>query len=101
MCLDCRRELLEGDPLRITTQLLDGGRERPHIFQPMRHTSGEFLAATHEVLFARVRLEQRRACRFPRPPRRRCSNGSAFPTARSPGWGCAGTDPGATAAAAR
>jgi serine phosphatase RsbU (regulator of sigma subunit)/anti-anti-sigma regulatory factor len=65
MCLDCRRELLEGDPLRVTTRLLDGGRERPHIFQPMRHTSGEFLAATHEVLFARVRLEQRRSLPLP------------------------------------
>jgi acyl-CoA thioester hydrolase len=65
MNLDYRRELFEGDPLRITTQLLDWDHKRLHIFHKMCHATGDFLAATNEVLFAHVCLEQRRSVPLP------------------------------------
>ncbi|HEY5658867.1 MAG TPA: thioesterase family protein [Myxococcota bacterium] len=65
MNLDYRRELFEGDPLRITTQLLDWDPKRLHIFHQMHHATRGFLAATNEVLFAHVCLTRRRSVPLP------------------------------------
>jgi acyl-CoA thioester hydrolase len=65
MNLDYRRELFEGNPLRIATQLLDWDHKRLHIFHQMYHATEGFLAATNEVLFAHVCLAQRRSVPLP------------------------------------
>ena len=60
-----QREVLEGDPLRITTQLLDVDHKRAHYFHRMYHAEEGYLAATNELLSLHVDNRKRRSAPFP------------------------------------
>ncbi len=55
------RELVAGDPIRITTQILDHDEKRAHLFHAMYHAIDGYLAATNELLVLHVGFETRRA----------------------------------------
>ena len=55
------REVKSGDPLRITTQILDWDEKRLHFFHHMYHARDGFLAATNEQLMLHVGYQSRRA----------------------------------------
>lgn len=59
------RELRSGDPLRVTTQLLDHDRKRVHFFHAMYHGEAGWLAATNELVMLHVDFETRRAAPWP------------------------------------
>lgn len=61
MHITYKRELREGDPLRITTQLLGFDEKRCHFIQCMYHAADGYLAATDEWLFVHVDMETRRS----------------------------------------
>ncbi len=65
------RELRLGDPVRITTQLLDHDARRIHYFHRMHHGKEGFLAATNELLSLYVDMEVRRVTQMPPAIRRR------------------------------
>jgi acyl-CoA thioester hydrolase len=44
------RELMQDDPVRVSTQLLDWDSKRLHYFQYMYHDGGDYLAATTEIM---------------------------------------------------
>ena len=59
------REVAEGEPLRLTLQLLDFDDKRVHIFHAMHHgTSGDLLA-TGEQMLVHVDIAQGRATPMP------------------------------------
>ena len=60
-----QREVLEGDPLRITTQLLDYDHKRAHYFHRMYHAEEGWLAATNELLSLHIDTSKRRSAPFP------------------------------------
>ena len=60
-----QRELHEGDPYRVTSQILAIDEKRVHQFQRLYHADEGFLAATGEWLTLHVNLETRRVCRWP------------------------------------
>ena len=60
-----QREVLEGDPLRITTQLLDHDHKRVHFFHRMYHAQEGFLAATNELVSLHVDSRTRRSAPYP------------------------------------
>ena len=60
-----QREVLEGDPLRITTQLLDYDHKRAHYFHCMYHAREGYLAATNELLSLHIDTRRRRSTPFP------------------------------------
>ena len=60
-----QREVLEGDPLRITTQLLDYDHKRAHYFHRMYHAEEGYLAATNELLSLHIDTRKRRSTPFP------------------------------------
>ena len=53
-------EVLEGDPLRFTTQLINSDTKRLHYFHRMYHAEKGFLAATNELMTVHINLETRR-----------------------------------------
>lgn len=59
------QEVLEGDPLRVTTQILDHDSKRLHLFHMMYHATEGYLAATNEVMLMHIDLESRRASPWP------------------------------------
>ena len=59
------RELKEGDPLRVTTQLLDHDGKRAHFFHAMYHGGGGWLAATNELLMMHIDYGSRRPAPWP------------------------------------
>lgn len=59
------QELLQGDPVRITVQLLDWDAKRLHFFEHMYHAEKGYLAATSEQMAIHVSMETRRAAPFP------------------------------------
>ncbi len=60
-----QRELVAGDPLHITTQLLGFDSKRIHYFHYMHHSEQDFLAATTELILIHVDLTQRRSAPMP------------------------------------
>ena len=58
-------ELLLGDPLRVTAQVLDADAKRIHLFQTLYHAEEGFQAASNELMILHLDLEQRRAAPFP------------------------------------
>jgi acyl-CoA thioester hydrolase len=58
-------ELLKGDPVRITYQLLDADAKRIHIFGHMYHAEKGYLAATSEQMCVHVDMQTRRVAPFP------------------------------------
>ena len=65
------RELKEGDPLRVTSQLIDADAKRLHLFHAMFHGTAGFRAATIEILALHVDLSGPRSIPFADEPRRR------------------------------
>jgi acyl-CoA thioester hydrolase len=59
------QELLEGDPIRVTFQLLDWDAKRLHFFEHMYHGRDGYLAATSEQLALHVDMASRRTAPFP------------------------------------
>ena len=59
------RELLEGEPFRISTQILGLDPKRLHYFHAMYHAEKGFLAATNEIMAVHVDLAVRRAAPWP------------------------------------
>ncbi len=64
MNVDYVQEVFEGDPLRITTHLLDWNEKCLHYFHAMYHADTGFLAATNECLALHVSMETRRSAPF-------------------------------------
>lgn len=60
-----QRELITGDPIRITTQLLGFDSKRIHYFHRMYHAEKGFLAATTELILIHVDLVQRHSAPMP------------------------------------
>ncbi len=63
--LTYQRELKEGEPLRITTQLLDFDAKRAHFVQCMYRAGDSGLAATSEWLLLHVDIGARRVAAMP------------------------------------
>jgi acyl-CoA thioester hydrolase len=59
------RELLAGDRLRVTTQLIDCDAKRLHYFHFMYHGEQGYLTATNELISLHVDLATRRSSPFP------------------------------------
>ena len=59
------RELHLGEPLRITTQLLDYDAKRVHYFEQMFHAGEGYLAATTELIILHMDMRQRRGAPMP------------------------------------
>jgi acyl-CoA thioester hydrolase len=55
-----KQEVLEGDPLRFTTQLLEFDDKKFRYFHCMYHATDGYLAATNELLSLHIDLETRR-----------------------------------------
>lgn len=62
--IDFIAELMEGAPLRFTTQLLDYDHKRLHFFHALYHAEEGFLAATNENLGMYIDMETRRSTSF-------------------------------------
>jgi acyl-CoA thioester hydrolase len=65
------REVAEGDPLRITTQVLDYDAKRVHFFHRMHHGTEGWLSATNELIMMNIDYETRRAAPWPAESMRR------------------------------
>ena len=65
MHISYQRELLQGDGLRIETQLIAFDAKRMHWMQVMYHRGENFRAATAEWLILHVDLRQRRVAAMP------------------------------------
>jgi len=65
------REVVEGTPLAVTTQVLDADAKRLHLFHAMRHAREDYLAATTEVMLLHVDMTARRASPWPEAVRAR------------------------------
>jgi acyl-CoA thioester hydrolase len=65
------REVLEGDPLRFTTQLLAFDAKRMHYIHAMYHGDSGYLAATNELMSLHVSQETRRGAPMAPEIRRR------------------------------
>lgn len=58
-------ELMERDPIRVQTQLIDFDAKRFHWFQTMYHAEKGFLAATCEWLILFIDMNKRRVAAMP------------------------------------
>lgn len=63
--LDFRQELLDGDGIRVTTQLLDFNEKLIHCYSEVRHLDQDYLAASCETLYMHVSLASRRSAPMP------------------------------------
>jgi acyl-CoA thioester hydrolase len=59
------REVKEGDPLRITTQILDHDAKRLHYIHEMHHAGEGYLAATNELMLMNIDYASRRSAPWP------------------------------------
>ena len=59
------REVKEGDPLRITSQILDHDAKRLHYIHAMYHETEGYLAATNELMLMNIDYETRRSAPWP------------------------------------
>src|SRR5262245_25575607 len=59
------REVKQGDPLRITTQILDHDAKRLHYIHAMYHADEGYLAATNELMLMNIDYATRRAAPWP------------------------------------
>lgn len=62
-----QRELMPGDPLRVTAQLLGFDAKRLHFIQCMYHATEGYLAATMEWLLLYIDMTERRVAVMPEP----------------------------------
>jgi acyl-CoA thioester hydrolase len=63
--LTYQRELHEGDPLRVTMQLLGHDAKRMHFLECMYHAREGYLAATSEWMLLYIDMNQRKAAAMP------------------------------------
>jgi len=59
------REVKEGDPLRITTQILDHDAKRVHYIHEMYHATEGYLASTNELMLMNIDYATRRSAPWP------------------------------------
>jgi len=59
------QELMLGERIRCTTQLLDADAKRIHYFHRMLRGEGDELVATTELLLMHMDMQARRSCPFP------------------------------------
>ncbi len=59
------QELVLGDPVKVTFQLLDWDAKRLHYFEEMYHAEKGYLAATSEQLALHIDMQSRRSAAFP------------------------------------
>jgi len=59
------RELNEGDPVRVTFQLLDYDSKRIHYFQQLFHATDGWMSATSENLTLHVDMTAKKVAPFP------------------------------------
>ena len=62
-----QRELRDGDPIAVSTQLLGHDAKRLHFHHVMRHGEAGFVAATNELLVLHVSYDGPRAAAFAEP----------------------------------
>ena len=63
--VNVREMLKEGDPLRITTQILDHDAKRLHYIHTMYHATKGYLAATNELMLMNIDYATRRSAPWP------------------------------------
>ena len=76
--LDFRHELFAGDPLTVTTQLIDWSPKLVHTYQALYHRDRGYLAATAEMLFVHVAFADRKSTQMPLEAQRRLAAVSAI-----------------------
>ena len=59
------QEVMEGDPLRFTTYLLDCDAKRIHYIHEMHHAEKGYLAATNELIGIHIDMDARRSKDMP------------------------------------
>ncbi|MEA2878260.1 MAG: acyl-CoA thioester hydrolase, partial [Hyphomicrobiales bacterium] len=59
------RELREGDPVRVTFQLLDYDEKRIHYFQQLFHATDGWMSATSENMTLHVDMTAKKVAPFP------------------------------------
>ncbi|MBI3702402.1 MAG: thioesterase family protein [Rhizobiales bacterium] len=59
------RELKEGDPVRVTFQLLDYDAKRIHYFEELKHAEEGWLSATSENMTLHVDMSAKKVTPFP------------------------------------
>ena len=59
------RELKEGDPVRVSIQVLDSDAKRIHTFEELRHASQGWLGATCENMTLSVDMTNKKVAPFP------------------------------------
>jgi len=62
-----QRELVAGDPMRVTTQLLGFDSKRIHCFHRLYHANRGFLSATTELMVIHVDMAERHSTAMPLP----------------------------------
>jgi acyl-CoA thioester hydrolase len=65
------REVREGYPLRVTTQILGHDAKRLHFFHAMYHAEEGWLAATNELVMMHIDYNTRRSAPWPAEAQRR------------------------------
>lgn len=60
-----RREVHEGDAVRVTTRVLGVDAKRLHLFQEMIHTASGEVSATHEQMCLHMDMRTRRVAPWP------------------------------------
>jgi len=58
-------ELHEGDPVRVSSRIVDFDAKRVHAFQELHHAEKGFLSATSETMTLHVDLAAKRSAPFP------------------------------------
>jgi len=59
------REVHEGDPLRVTVQLLDYDAKRIHLFEQLVHATENWVSATSESMTLHVDMTAKKVAPFP------------------------------------
>ena len=59
------RELHDGDPVRVTVQLLDYDAKRIHLFEQLLHATENWVSATSESMTLHVDMTARKVAPFP------------------------------------
>lgn len=60
-----RREVREGDTVRVTTRILGADAKRLHLFQEMTHLASGEVSATHEQMCLHIDMATRRVAPWP------------------------------------
>ena len=76
------REVLQGDPLRFDSWVVDAGEKKLRYFLEMFHAEKGYRAAAAEFIGLNVDLATRRSAPFPGPVRRRLEDAVAKDRAR-------------------